>query len=47
MAQLSKNLFTLENELYNFDEINFSLDDKLKALTKFTFNEISIISFKR
>ena len=46
MAQLSKNFFTLENELYNIDEINISLDDKLKALTKFTFNEITITSFK-
>ena len=46
MAQLSKNYFTLENELYNIDEIKISLDDKLKAMTKFKFNEILITSFK-
>ena len=46
MAQLSKNFFTLEKELYNVDEIKISVDDKLSALTKFTFKDILITSFK-
>ena len=46
MAQLSKNFFKLENELYNIDEIKISVDDKLSALTKFEFKDIIIASFK-
>lgn len=45
MANKSQNFFTLENELYNVDEITISLDDKNTISDKFEFKSISIASF--
>ena len=47
MAQKSQNFFQLENELYNVDEINISLDDDNSISNKFEFNAISIASFAK
>ena len=47
MAQKSQNFFQLENELFNVDEINISLDDKNYISNKFEFNAISIASFAK
>lgn len=43
MAQLSKNFFKLENELYNVDDISISLDGD--TLADFNFENILISSF--
>ena len=47
IVQKSQNFFKLENELYNVDEINISLDDKNSFSDKFEFNAISIASFAK
>ena len=47
MAQKSQNFFQLENELFNVDEINISLDDQNSISNKFEFNAISIASFAK
>ena len=47
MAQKSQNFFQLENELFNVDEINISLDDQNSISNKFEFNSISIASFAK
>ena len=47
MAQKTKNFFQLENELYNVDEINISLDDDTSFSSKFEFNAITLASFAK
>ena len=47
MVKQTKNFFKLENEIYNVDDINITLDETSSALAKFDFKSLVIAAFNK